>query len=61
MLTFNIVHRRRANCARNYVALIEHGELNDRPIEVVTLDLASLKQHRKRSIPEGFDGATPIG
>ena len=29
MLTFNIVHRRRADCARNYVAPIEHGELND--------------------------------
>jgi hypothetical protein len=40
--TFKIVHRRRTDRAQNYLALIEHRELDDHPIEVVTLDLASL-------------------
>jgi len=39
---FKIVHRCGADCAQNYIALIEHRELNDRPIEVVTLDLTLL-------------------
>src|SRR5450631_1716651 len=53
--TFKIVHRRGADRAQNYFALIEHRELNDQPIEVVTLDLALLQRHCKCSIPEGFD------
>jgi hypothetical protein len=44
--TFKIVHRRGTDRARNYLALIEHRELNDHPIEVITLDLASLQRHR---------------
>jgi hypothetical protein len=39
--TVKIVHRRGAS-AQNYLALIEHRELKDHPIEVVTLGLASL-------------------
>jgi hypothetical protein len=42
MPTFKIVHRCGADRAQNYIALIEHRELDDRPIEVVTLDLALL-------------------
>src|ERR1035437_2156742 len=45
--TFKIVHRRGANRAQNYFTLIEHRELNDRPIEVVTPDLALLQRHCK--------------
>jgi hypothetical protein len=53
--TFKIVHRRGADRAQNYLALIEHRELNDHPIEVVTLDFASLQRHYKCSIPRtGF-------
>src|SRR5450759_423145 len=59
--TFKIVHRRSADRAQNYFALIEHRELNDRPIEVVTPDLALLQRHCKCSIPEGFQCATSIG
>jgi hypothetical protein len=40
--TFKIVHRRGTDRAQNYIALIEHRELNDRPIEVVILDLTLL-------------------
>jgi hypothetical protein len=40
--------------AQNYFALIEHRELNDRPIEVVTPDLALLKRHCECSISESF-------
>jgi hypothetical protein len=38
--------------------LIEHRELNDRPIEVVASDLALLQRHCKCSISEGFHCAT---
>jgi hypothetical protein len=34
MPTFKIVHRGGTDCAQNYFTLIEHRELNDRPIEV---------------------------
>ena len=47
---FKTVHRRCADRARNYFALIEHCKLNDGPIEVVTLDVALLQQHCKCSI-----------
>jgi hypothetical protein len=40
--TVKIVHCRSADRAQNYLALIEHRELKDHPIEVVTLGLASL-------------------
>jgi hypothetical protein len=52
--TVKIVHRSRADSAQNYYALIEHRELNDRPIEVVTLNLALLQRHCKCSISESF-------
>jgi hypothetical protein len=58
--TFKIVHRRGTDRAQNYFTLIEHRELNDRPIEVVTPDLALLQRHCKCSISEGFI-ATSIG
>jgi len=41
-LAFKIVHRRGADRAKNYLALIEHCELNDHSIEVVALHLAPL-------------------
>jgi hypothetical protein len=47
MPTFKIVHRSGADRAQNYLALIEHRELQNHPIEVVTLDLASLQPHCK--------------
>ena len=56
-----MVHRRGADRAQNYIAPIEHRELNDRPIEVVTPDLALLQRHCEHSISEGFDCATSIG
>src|SRR6266567_32446 len=43
--TFNIVHRRGTDRAHNYLALIEHRELNGHPIEIITLYLASLQRH----------------
>jgi hypothetical protein len=49
--TFKVVHRRGADRAPNYLTLIEHRELDDHPIEVVTLELASLQRHWKCSIP----------
>src|SRR5450759_4208795 len=52
--TFKIVHRLGTDRAQNYFALIEHRELNDRPIEVVTLDLAMLQRHCEYSISEGL-------
>src|SRR5450755_3348868 len=58
--TFKIVHRRGTDRTQNYFTLIEHRELNDRPIEVVTPDLALLQRHCKCSISEGFI-ATSIG
>jgi hypothetical protein len=57
---FEIVHSRGTDRAQNYFTLIEHRELNDRPIEVVTPDLALLQRHCKCSISEGFI-ATSIG
>ena len=43
--TFNIVHLScGADRTPNYLVLIEHRELQDHPIEVVTLDLASLQR-----------------
>src|SRR5450759_249482 len=59
--TFKIVHRGGTDCAQNYIALIEHRELNDRPIEVVTPDLALLQRHCECSIPEGFQCPKSIG
>ena len=56
--TFKMVHRRGANRAQNYFSLIEHRELNDRPIEVVTLNITLLQRHCKCSISEGFHCAT---
>jgi hypothetical protein len=41
--TVKIVHCRSADRAQNYLALIEHRELKDHPIEVVPADLASLQ------------------
>jgi hypothetical protein len=41
--TLKIVHRRSADRAQNYLTVIEHRELKDHPIEVVTVDLASLQ------------------
>jgi hypothetical protein len=52
--TFKIVHRRGTDRAQNYLALIEHRELNDWPIEVVTPDPALLQRHCKCSISESF-------
>src|SRR5262245_48184062 len=48
--TFEIVHRRCTDQARNYLALIDHRELNGHPIEIVALDLTSLQRHRKSPI-----------
>jgi hypothetical protein len=39
--TFKIVHRRGADRAENYLAVIELRELNNHPIEVVALHLPS--------------------
>jgi hypothetical protein len=39
---FKIVHRRGADRAKNYLALIEQGELNDHSIDVVAVHLAAL-------------------
>jgi hypothetical protein len=50
--TFKIVQRCGADSAQNYFALIEQSELNDRPIEVVTPDLALLQRHCKCSNTE---------
>jgi hypothetical protein len=41
--TVKIVHRRSADRAQNCLAVIEHRELKDHPIEVITLGLASLQ------------------
>jgi hypothetical protein len=49
MPTFKMVHRFGADSAQNDIALIEHRELYDRPIEVVTPDLSSLQRHCKCS------------
>ena len=42
MPAFKIVHSRGVDRAKNYLALIEHCELNDHSIEVVALHLALL-------------------
>ena len=52
--TFKMIHRRGADRAQKYIAPIEHRELNDRPIEVVTSNLALLQQHCEYSVSEGF-------
>jgi hypothetical protein len=39
--TFKIVQRRSADRAQNYLALIEHCELNDHSIELIAMHLAS--------------------
>jgi hypothetical protein len=52
--TFKIVHRLGTDGAQNYFVPIEHRELNDRPIEVVTPDLALLKRHCECSISESL-------
>ena len=43
--TFKIVHRSSADRALNYLSLIDHREINDHPIEVIALYLASLQWH----------------
>jgi hypothetical protein len=48
--TFEIVHRRGTDWAWNYLALIDHCELNGHPIEIVALHLTSLQRHRKSPI-----------
>jgi hypothetical protein len=48
--TFEIVHRRGADRTLNYLVLIEHRKLNDHPIEVVALHLASPQWHCKFSM-----------
>jgi hypothetical protein len=60
--TFKIVHRRSADRAQNYLSLIEHREFQDHPIEVVTLDLASLQRHCKCSViaPESDERASLV-
>jgi hypothetical protein len=52
--TLKVVHCRRADRAQDHFALIEHRELNDHPIEVVILNVASLKRHRKRFMSSEF-------
>jgi hypothetical protein len=42
---FKIIHRRGADRTVNHLVLIEHRELNDHPIEVVTLHLTSPQLH----------------
>ena len=59
--TFKIVQRRGADRAQNYLALIEHRELNDHPIEVVALHLASLQRHCKFPMLERFHCAMSMG
>jgi hypothetical protein len=51
--TFEIVHRRCTDRARNDVALVDHRELNGHPIEIVALDLTSLQRHRKSPTVKG--------
>jgi hypothetical protein len=46
---FELVERRRANCARNNLALVDHGELNDHAIEVVAHNLSLLQGHYNSS------------
>lgn len=48
--SFETVERRGADGARNNLALIEHGELNDHSIEVVAQNLTLLKRHCKSSV-----------
>jgi hypothetical protein len=48
--TVKIVHRLSTDRAMDYYSLIEHCELNHRPIEVVVLDLTLLQRHCKCSI-----------
>jgi hypothetical protein len=52
--TFKIVHRSGGDRAQNYLSSIEHREINDHSIKVVSLDLASLQQHSKCSISDDF-------
>src|SRR5271156_296629 len=58
---FKIIHCRGADRAQNYLALIEHRELNGHPIEVVALHLASLQRHCKYSTLEGIHCAGLLG
>ena len=58
---FKIIHRRSADRAGNYRALTKHRELNDHPIEIITLNLASLQWHCKCSMLDGLHNATSIG
>jgi hypothetical protein len=41
--TFEIVHRRGADCAPNGLAVMEHRELNNHSIVVIALNLATLQ------------------
>ena len=51
--TLKIVHRRGADRAQNYFALIEHRELDGHSTEVVAMNLPSLQRHRKYSMLDG--------
>src|SRR5450759_5268109 len=55
--TFKIVHRLGPDRAEKNIAVMEHGELNDRTNKVITPDRALLQRHCKCSIPEGFQWA----
>jgi hypothetical protein len=59
--TFKIVQRRRADRTLNHLILIEHCKLNDHPIEVVALDLASPQRHCEFSASQEFTFTTLIG
>jgi hypothetical protein len=52
--TFKIVHRRSADRTLNHPILIEHRKLNDHPIEVVALHLASPQRHCEFSVSESL-------
>src|SRR5262245_21095764 len=55
MLAFKIVHRRGADRAPHYVALIKHREINDHPIEVVAQHFTSLQRHCNSPLLQGPD------
>jgi hypothetical protein len=54
VLAFKTIHRRGANRALHCLALIQHRELDDHPIEVVAEYFTSLQRHRKFSNREGL-------
>jgi hypothetical protein len=52
--TVKIVHRRGVDRTQNYLAPIKHPELNDHPIEVVTLGSRLAAAALQCSMREGF-------